>query len=232
MTETAISVERKYDAELSWWRDALENTVQWHMGKAKTVWGWPCVPNPVSVVRDPEAAVLSIRKEYLARYPGILDLPVERSYGKLLELGSGPLCPAAVFRSQLLVAVDPLMLRYAAIGYPLHRYQAVCLNARVEDLGSLLPSGMFDTIVSHDAIDHMDCFRRVAQQIIWKVPCYEEVCYNEVLSIAELASNPRQGRTPGPGWQARSRDPGGWLVGLRRHDSIPGCLPGLPGHLL
>lgn len=165
MTETAISVERKYDAELSWWRDALENTVQWHMGKAKTVWGWPCVPNPVSVVRDPEAAVLSIRKEYLARYPGILDLPVERSYGKLLELGSGPLCPAAVFRSQLLVAVDPLMLRYAAIGYPLHRYQAVCLNARVEDLGSLLPSGMFDTIVSHDAIDHMDCFRRVAQQI-------------------------------------------------------------------
>ena len=162
MTEPLLC--QKYTDELQWWKDAIVNITDWYMGHSPCVWRHPS-PSPPGTEPDFQKAMIALQKAQSRHYPKTLQLSTEGFYGRLLEIGAGPLCPSTVFASSVTVAVDPLMLEYAKAGFPISHYPAVCLNARTEDLETLLPDGMFDTIVSHDAIDHMDSFIEVAKQV-------------------------------------------------------------------
>ena len=157
----------KYESEFNWWRNCAANIVQWHTGQAASVWGYPC-PDPPASEPNLAQAILSLRKAARHMYPQALQLPeipVSQSYGRLLDLGCGPLCPATVFKADTVIGIDPLVFEYARIGYPIGLYNATCINIRTEDLFSIFAPLTFDTIISHNAIDHMGDFSEVASQI-------------------------------------------------------------------
>jgi hypothetical protein len=154
----------KHESEFNWWRNCAANILQWHIGQADSVWGHPRPSIPAETA-DLELAVLSLKAAASRIYPDELQMPTDRRYGRLLDIGCGPLSPATVFQAEEIIGVDPLILEYARIGYPLHLYSGLYINARTEDLSKLFPASMFDTIVSHNAIDHMDSFLEVAAQV-------------------------------------------------------------------
>lgn len=160
-------VDLKYESEFNWWRNCAVNIIQWHMGQAESVWGHP--PNdPPSKSPDLSQAVMSLKCAMSDTYPSALQMPEtpkRQSYGRLLDLGCGPLCPATCFQAEAIVGADPLIFEYARIGYPLELYNTTCINIRAEDLSKIFESSTFDTIVSHNAIDHMDSLSEIAAQV-------------------------------------------------------------------
>lgn len=159
-------VNLKYESEFNWWRNCAANIVQWHMGQVESVWGHP-PHDPPSKTPDLTQAVMSLKHSANDMYPSALQIPKtpkRQSYGRLLDLGCGPLCPATCFQADAIVGVDPLIFEYARIGYPIELYNAICINIRAEDLSKIFEPFVFDTIVSHNAIDHMDSLSEIASQ--------------------------------------------------------------------
>lgn len=154
----------KQESEFNWWRNGAANILQWHMGQAESLWGYP-FPDPLGTSPDLRAAVTAFRKARSNLYPDNLRLSKTRTYGRVLDLGCGPLCLATFLPADLVVGIDPLILEYSRLGYPLASYGAVCLNARAEDLASLLPDASFDTVLSYNALDHMDDFALAAEAV-------------------------------------------------------------------
>lgn len=155
-------LDAKNAKELVCWDEELRNRiVPWYRGEIPKLWGRPCPSSPgTGTVAD---AAMAFRQADVKRYQELLQMPPDRDYGMILEIGCGPLVPAACFTG-LCFGVDPLIAHYRALGYPVDRYGAVLLNSPAEDLW-MLPDDLFDTIVSQNSIDHVDDFEAVCSEM-------------------------------------------------------------------
>ena len=82
---------------------------------------------------------------------------------RVLEIGCGPLAPILQFHDCARHCVDPLVDLYMAAGWPLFEYDAKFINAVAQSLP--YHDGYFDSVISVNALDHVDDFERVASTI-------------------------------------------------------------------
>jgi len=136
-------VSDKYDAELAWWTAEVDR-------RAKE-----------TAYRKTRDAMWAEQKDY---YPGHLDIPDDHNCGRLLDVGAGPILPARRLKSDELWCVDPLFARYAEAGFPIGESRAILLPFHAENLWGI-PSGFFDTVVSVNAMDHVDHFEQAVAEI-------------------------------------------------------------------
>jgi SAM-dependent methyltransferase len=83
----------------------------------------------------------------------------------ILDIGSGPIPSASVFKSCKLYCLDPLLHKYLECGYPLHYYadnikfiHGYSENIPIED-------NFFDAVVAVNAIDHVDDLEKTAKEL-------------------------------------------------------------------
>lgn len=156
----------KYQDEYQWWKWSIEHQIlPWYRGELRDLEYYAPIPprepgGPVTL----EAAIMALRDAVSEFYPERqLGLDRTRDYGLVLDIGSGPLCPTTVLHG-LTFAVDPGFSAYRQMGYPVDRWGAVLIEHAAEDLW-MLPSGIFDTILSHNALNHVDDFERTIAEM-------------------------------------------------------------------
>lgn len=158
----------KYDAEVSYWKTAYDECLNWYLGKVERLWG---VKSPgrnqmVKAGTQRESVIktwlkLHQQKKYL------LDLRLKNDSFekmKLLDIGSGPYPSALAFKNCEVFCVDPLIPEYIKAGYPIHFYDNVNF---VYGFGEKLPfaNNFFDAVISVNALDHVDNFEKTAKEI-------------------------------------------------------------------
>jgi SAM-dependent methyltransferase len=158
----------KYQAELNyWWGHAHDTWLPWYRGELPQVHEYPA-PKPHEKVKRYAAewvnAVETYSQASMPYYPGRLRLDASASYGRMADIGSGPMGFVRAFPNAERWEIDPLMNEYDLIGYPVRDHGTVCLAAAIERLW-MIPSNFFDTIVSVNAIDHVDDFEAAAAEI-------------------------------------------------------------------
>lgn len=156
----------KYADEYQWWQQSIHNQiVPWYRGELQSVDFYTTIPRCTN--RGPDTvqdAIRAVRSEIVAFYPERqLMLDRNRDYGLMLDIGSGPMCPTAVLKG-LTFAVDVGFSAYREMGYPVEDWGAVLIQAQSEDLW-MLPSGMFDTVLSHNALNHVDDFEQTISEM-------------------------------------------------------------------
>ncbi|WP_348268914.1 class I SAM-dependent methyltransferase [Edaphobacter paludis] len=94
------------------------------------------------------------------------ELRLERAHfsGKrVLEVGSGPLAPILQFSGCIRHCLDPLVNMYMAAGWPLYDYDAKFVSMGGERMP--YPDAYFDSVISVNALDHVDDFGQVASEM-------------------------------------------------------------------
>lgn len=155
----------KYRAELAWWAAELaDRIVPWYRGEIAEIWGF-ALPDPKvddrPTERENAAATLASIANY---YLHLLFLEADQDYGRTLDIGAGPLLPGLHLPKTELWCLDPMFAQYRLLGFPVTDTRAVLLDCPAEDMWSS-PAAQFDTIISHNALDHVDDFERTVQEI-------------------------------------------------------------------
>jgi len=157
----------KYQAELDYWRGELTNLHSWFIAKDKDWWGLPPVPRQQEVQESSlwmTNAVLTMHK-VRPTYHEELQLDRGAFAGeRVLEIGCGPLAPVLQFDDCERHGVDPLLDRYIETGWPIYDYEATLICAHGEKLP--YPDNWFDSVISVNALDHVDDFPAVAREMM------------------------------------------------------------------
>lgn len=157
----------KHEAELRYWRGQLSLLHDWFVDGTSDWWGLPPVPaekklEPSSIwITNAILTIHQVRPIYHER------LQLERGAFKgerVLEIGCGPLAPILQFDDCERHGIDPLLDRYIHTGWPIYDLEARLLNAHGEDLP--YPDNWFDSVISVNALDHVDDFQAVAKEMI------------------------------------------------------------------
>lgn len=155
-------------AEVFFWNAELVRYRRWYDGE--TLYGLaPPGPDVRVTGHSPtvNAATTWLRVYQLARYREALDLPADGLAGqRVLDVGCGPFPSLLAFDDVERHGLDPLVDRYRKAGYPLDLWSREGFayhDARAESLP--FPDDHFDTVVSVNAIDHVDDFGAVAREI-------------------------------------------------------------------
>ena len=158
--------KNKFAAEFQWWlRETAEVILPWYLQERLGAWGY-ALPD-AKVVEYPSSwqnAVATLARLQTTYYPGHLQIPSTYNCGRLLDIGCGPLLPARHLRYDELWVVDPLLECYSHAGFPVQEVGAMLLPMNAEDMW-VFPAGMFDTIVSVNAMDHLDNFQSAITEI-------------------------------------------------------------------
>jgi SAM-dependent methyltransferase len=180
----AWRARRKYHDELSYWRGELGHLNDWFVKGTRDWWG----------IRPPTAserlnvsdlwAVNAVMTMHRLRpsYSEELGLGIDHFDGqRVLEVGSGPLAPLLQFTKCHRYCLDPLVDLYVKTGWPLLSYHAHFNSAP----GERMPysKGYFNSVISVNALDHVDDFEQVASEMQRVVKpggrIYFEVEYHE-----------------------------------------------------
>lgn len=150
----------KAERELQWWQQELYRIVAWYHGLIPTLWGResPGEHPPVNFF----TAITAFRLADRTRYADLLQVP-PGVYYRVLDIGSGPLCPATWFGGNIF-SVEPLARQFIEIGYPMDQWGSVLIPQPAENLW-MLPDSGFDLVVSNNAMDHVDDFEAVCAEI-------------------------------------------------------------------
>lgn len=157
---------RKYTSELDYWKGELEHLRRWYEDNSIDWWG---VPPPAADKKRTASdiwavnAVMTIhhiRPSYLEELQ--LDADCLRGQ-RVLEVGCGPLAPILQFAHCTRHGLDPLLDQYIQSGWPLYDYDAKFVNAKGESMP--YADAYFDTVLSVNALDHVDDFHQVASEI-------------------------------------------------------------------
>ncbi len=125
----------KYDAELGWW------------------------------VREAgRRGVEVMYAEWADYYSSHLNIRPEYNCGRLLDIGCGPALPARHLLYDELWCVDPLFERYVQAGFCITGFNVVLVPFYAENLWGI-PDDFFDTVVSVNALDHVDDFEAAIGEI-------------------------------------------------------------------
>jgi SAM-dependent methyltransferase len=163
---SAYRLKRKHEAELDHWRKELVHLEDWFQKGTRDWWGLspPTAEQRLEVsdlwVVNAVATRNALRPTYLER------LRIDRDHFKgkrVLEVGSGPMAPIQQFSDCMRHCVDPLVNVYMEAGWPLFAYDAKFVNTGGESLP--YPDGYFDAVISVNALDHVDDFERVADEM-------------------------------------------------------------------
>jgi ubiquinone/menaquinone biosynthesis C-methylase UbiE len=165
MIEPAID---KYDSELSFWEHTLVDYVNWYNGEMPEMYDTksPNENEKVFFLNDSFSSILTWKKLHQEKkYLYDLDLQPDTFDGmKLLDIGAGPIPSAEAFEGADLYALDPLIPRYLAAGYPLHIYKSTkFVSGYAENMP--LPDNYFDAVISVNALDHVDDFEKTVSEI-------------------------------------------------------------------
>jgi SAM-dependent methyltransferase len=157
----------KHLSELGWWERELARYVAWYEGK-QDLYGVPPPNSAETHVRNTieATACVTLLERTLDRYPD--DLKIGRKYfaGKnLLDLGCGPLPWSIAFDDCRIVALDPLIDRYEAAGFPMDEFtdRVTFVRGFAEDMP--FPARSFDAVIAVNSIDHVDDFARTTDEI-------------------------------------------------------------------
>ena len=158
----------KYKAEISFWKREIANYIQWYNGRIESHFNTPTPTDSEKIkVRSLEhSAILTwIKLHQEKKYLADLALPTCAFKGmKVLDIGSGPIPSGLVFKQCELYCLDPLFPQYIEAGFPLHYYDRVkFVSSRAESMP--FEDNFFDAVISVNAIDHVDDFIKVAQEI-------------------------------------------------------------------
>lgn len=165
----AFQAPTKYEAEADFWRMEILEYVAWYNGE-RSLYGVP-PPGSDRKVRgfgQPLDAVETwLNLHQLPKYPNNLSLASDALSGlRVLDIGCGPFPGLRAFAGcAIRVGVDPLVSIYENIGFPLGRWSNgyIYCQSKAETLP--FPSNSFDAVVSCNAIDHVDDFARVAEEV-------------------------------------------------------------------
>jgi ubiquinone/menaquinone biosynthesis C-methylase UbiE len=164
----SLSRRVKGHAEIFYWKAELERYVSWYNGE--TLHGTP-PPAPEERVTGHtpaiDAAMTFVKLAQYRRYQDALDLVPRALVGKrVLDVGCGPLPNLLVFEDCERHGVDPLVNRYRAAGYPLDTWSAEGFTYHCAPAEKMpFSDDYFDAVVSVNAVDHVDDFNAVAQEI-------------------------------------------------------------------
>ena len=165
-TNPVYRAKRKYSSELEYWKGELQHLHRWYQEAEVDWWGIPS-PSPTQKMHVSEIwsvnAVMTMhnmRPSYFEE----LQLGGDSFQGKrVLEVGCGPLAPILQFSNCIRHGIDPLIDRYLAAGWPLYEYDATFINAKAESMP--YADSYFDSVISVNALDHVDNFALVASEI-------------------------------------------------------------------
>lgn len=166
MQHTPAGARRKYRAEMQHWRDELAHLNDWFTEGTRDWWG---IPAPTAEQKAASSGVWSadaILTMHALRpsYHEELQLRPDALAGeRVLEVGCGPLAPVLSFDHCERHGLDPLIDQYTAAGWPLYALDTTFVNAGAERMP--YPDSYFDTVISVNALDHVDDFEQSASEI-------------------------------------------------------------------
>ncbi len=163
-----LSRRLKRRAETFFWKAELERYCRWYEGE--TLYGL-APPGPEVRVSgfSPEtnAAMTFLHVYQEERYRDALHLDHTALAGRrVLDVGCGPFPSLLAFDDAERHGLDPLVDRYRAAGYPLKEWTRSGFayhQAPAEQMP--FPADHFDVVVSVNAIDHVDDFGLVVNEI-------------------------------------------------------------------
>ena len=156
----------KYHDEYKWWDTYLHKSIRpWYRGEVDTINYYFLIPSPPERGLDtPQAAAMSFRRAVAPSYfERSWQIEPARKCGWILDIGCGPLIPSADL-SGITFGVDPNLPEYRQMGYPVDQYGAVLVPHAAEDLW-MLPSHSFDTILSNNALNHVNDFEATVSEM-------------------------------------------------------------------
>jgi SAM-dependent methyltransferase len=163
-----ITGKEKQNAEVRFWQKEIKRYVQWYNGELKELYEHPSpTGNKVKAYTIEESAILTFFETHQkTKYLKDLLLDTKSFIGmKILDIGSGPFPSGLCFDDCEVYCLDPLFDRYISAGFPIHIYEQ---RARfVQSKAEAMPfhDGFFDGVISVNAIDHVDDFKKTASEI-------------------------------------------------------------------
>ncbi|MFC1736915.1 class I SAM-dependent methyltransferase [Candidatus Hydrogenedentota bacterium] len=158
----------KQDAELDFWREAIDRYQKWFDGELPSLYRTPSPGNDKKekAPNKKDASILTWHRLHQeVKYLEDLDLTPDALRGmKLLDIGSGPMPSATCFEECQVYCLAPLLSKYLEVGFPLHYYENVTF---IHGASERIPvqDGFFDAVISVNAIDHVDDMRQTAAEI-------------------------------------------------------------------
>lgn len=160
---------KKYNAEIQFWKEILVSYVAWYKGEVKELYGEPspAEAEKIKAYTIEYSAILTWqaahqRKKYLED----LQLPDSAFENmKVLDVGSGPHPSALAFLNCDIYCLDPLLPLYMQTGFPIHIYEP--RTKFVYGFSEKMPfeNNYFDAVISVNAMDHVDDFNATANEI-------------------------------------------------------------------
>lgn len=160
--------DNKYSAEERFWIEELSNYLRWYEGEIETHYGvqHPSEEAKVDAYNEQVSAILTwFEQHQKPKYLVDLRLDANSFEGKrVLDIGSGPMPSASGFNDIDLYCLDPLLVDYMKIGFPIHVYENVKF---VQGYSENIPTkdNFFDVVLSVNAIDHVDDLEKTASEI-------------------------------------------------------------------
>lgn len=159
----------KYESEERFWSNLISELVQWYHGEIKERSQTPFPTNDQKIrshTIEHSAMLTWFELHQKPKYPIDLQLPVDIFQGmKILDVGSGPMPSAEVFKSCELYCLDPLLPAYIRAGYPLHYYKDSTRFVYGYSENMPFRDDFFDAVISVNAIDHVDNISLTAKEI-------------------------------------------------------------------
>lgn len=190
----AYKAKRKYTEELDYWKGEIKNLSKWYNEGIIDWWGIapPSAEKKTSVSDIWETNAVMTMHHIRPSYLEELQIESDSFRGKrVLEVGCGPLAPILQFSDCIRHGLDPLLNMYIEAGWPLYDYDVKFVNAKGESMP--YADSYFDVVISVNALDHVDDFRKVASEIqrVLKVggELYFEVEYHEATVTEPLELN-------------------------------------------
>jgi SAM-dependent methyltransferase len=162
------SFGNKSKAESLFWQSELKNYLDWYTGSKEIHFGTPTPHNSDKIVvrNIQDSAILTWHKQHQEnKY--LLDLILSSDafeHMKVLDVGSGPMPSATVFKNAEIFCLDPLIGKYIELGFPIHYYKNLKFIARPSE-NMPFEDNFFDAVISVNAIDHVDDFFKSSMEI-------------------------------------------------------------------
>jgi SAM-dependent methyltransferase len=158
----------KYNEELKFWSNEIQNFIRWYSGEIKEHYGCKCPSEEqkIKAANQKDSAILTWFD--LHQKPKYLyDLELDRyafSGDTVLDIGAGPIPSALAFKDCLVYCLDPLYHKYLEAGFPMHYYDNVkFIHGYSENIP--VADKFFDAVISVNAIDHVDDLAKTSGEI-------------------------------------------------------------------
>lgn len=159
---------KKRLSEALFWKDEICNYIRWYKGEIPRLY-FTSSPLPEQCIEWDTVQMSAIltwtELHQKLKYLESLQLTSGAFAGKkVLDVGAGPVPSGTCFEDCRLYCLDPLNPVYRMLGFPQALYTDVMfINDPVEHIS--VEDHFFDAIISVNAIDHVDCLEKAAEEL-------------------------------------------------------------------